>query len=86
MENYKSWTWTRYVLKGPKLWMRQNMPLHVATLRADTAEWDSQHVAAACTDGTEQACMDLQYFLMGPNKFLHVSAHARSCNGKPDDR
>ena len=38
MENYKSWTWTRFVLKGPKLSMGQNMPLHIATLRADGAE------------------------------------------------
>jgi len=38
MESYKSWTWKRYILKGPKLSMGQNMPSHVATLRTDAAE------------------------------------------------
>jgi len=46
----------------------------------------SIHGLAVRSDGAEQACMGLQYILMELNKFLHVSALARSCNGRPDDR
>lgn len=54
MEINKSWMWTRYVLKGSKRSMGQTMPLHVAKVRTDVTEQDSQHVAAASTDSTEQ--------------------------------
>jgi hypothetical protein len=38
MEIYKSWMWTRYVLKGSKISMRQTISMHVARVRTDVAK------------------------------------------------